>query len=77
MDLTSYRNSIWSLLPSVEDPLSKILINAEILRFYEEGWSLDDAVHYLLCLEDVDPTIPEDEAIEMMRSINEKYWDGM
>lgn len=51
------------------DPLYMEMIRADVPRLFEEGFTVDDAVAYLRCLEHVNPELSEKVALERMTAI--------
>lgn len=47
--------------------------DAWLAKVFKEGWSTRDAVAYLKNTEEVDPRIPENEALSNMKAIEKKY----
>jgi hypothetical protein len=54
----------WRVMQAFEDAA---------VRLHRDGFSVDDAVAYLSCMEEVDPSLDEDVALERMNSIRAKY----
>ncbi len=48
-------------------------LEAKIRHFEADGWSVNDAYRWLTNMEDFDPRISEDHALEVMAEISKKY----
>lgn len=47
-----------------------------IRSLFFDGFSVDDAVAYCQCMEEFNPTLEEDVALERMDKLREKYKKG-
>lgn len=44
-----------------------------VVRLYEDGFTIQDAVKFMRCFEDINPELDEDIALRKMNSLKEKY----
>jgi len=73
MDPVLMINHIMDRLGCIIEPDDIPLVRATAEDLLKRGFSADDAVRYLRCMEEVNPDYPEDKAIRRMKELMEKY----
>lgn len=58
-------------LPDITDERDAEVMDLNILQLQEEGWTVDEAVSYSKCFEEVNPQLEERAALQSMRTIRE------
>lgn len=66
-------NDILNQLPVIEDSLDLKMIQSEIETLIQKGWSPNDVIAYVSCMEEVNPMLDEFVAISRMSNILSKY----
>jgi hypothetical protein len=71
MMINTFTQQVLDRLPklSPEDESSV----AHTIQFHCKHMSLNDAVRYARCFEEVNPELPEDVALKRMKEISDKY----
>lgn len=72
MEHDEFIQAVFERLPSLE-PDDKAHITALVSRFFHKGWTLEDAIAYCRCTEEVNPTLDEDIALTRMNVLSLKY----
>lgn len=73
-------DTVDSFIAQVMQQVPEIRVNKEEVNFtdlirnmHRKKYTIDDAVAYCRCFEEVNPELNEDEAIARMEAIQEKY----
>lgn len=64
---------VMARLPIIPATHDHGIVAAGIRQQHSEGWSLDDAIAWNRCLEEVNPLLDEATALERMERISSKY----
>jgi hypothetical protein len=62
-------DSIIADLPDTVDPRDLGMLRSTTIEMLREGYERRDVVQFLHCIENVNPDLPEDIALERMRKI--------
>lgn len=63
---------VFSRLPKIPSEDASI-IEQSVIQMHANEWTVDDAVAYCRCLEEIDPELDEDIALARMSKIRDKY----
>ena len=59
-------------LPTIQ-PSDLAGVRSAVATCFYQGFTLDDATHFALCMEEVSPDLPELIALRRMSALREKY----
>lgn len=71
-----YVEQVFKNLPEILDLQDKQMVESEVLRLLISGWEITDIVSYICCMEEVNPSLNEDIAIQRMNEIRSKYCEA-
>lgn len=73
ISLEQFTDRVMRRLPVIEDERDRNVIMANMYQFYDDEFTVNDAVAYLKCMEEVSPELEEEVALARMKRISDKY----
>lgn len=64
-------NRLMVLYPDISRDTIDFLRND--IMYYRKDWEYLDLIRFYQCMEEVNPSVPENVALDIMRSISKKY----
>lgn len=66
-------NQVMIKIPQITDPQDKFMVEKEVKYLLSKDWNVSDVIFYISSMNEVDPELDEDIAIQRMNQIRSKY----